>query len=122
MRARVRLVVALLVVGFGVAPATAQTTTARLVWNMPNTVADSQSFTYALKDGTAAAVTLASVTCATVATVTQCQAPIAPPASGPHSFVLTASSPVGSASSSPLVGTTPGAPFTLTINITVTVP
>lgn len=102
--------------------AAAQTTTARGIWNMPNSVTDSQSFTYTLKDGAAAAVPLSGVTCATVAGATQCQAPITPPAPGTHSYVLTASSPLGSASSTPLTGTAPGAPSSVTITITVTVP
>jgi len=102
--------------------AAAQTTTATLLWNMPNTVVDSQGFTYTLKDGAAAAVPLTGVTCATVAAATQCQAKIPTPASGTHAYVLTASSTLGAASSAPLAGTTPGQPFTLTITITVTVP
>jgi hypothetical protein len=118
---RARLTVLALLLLLVAAPLAAQTTTAKLVWDMANTVADANTFTYSLKDGSAAAVTL-TASCSTVATMTECQAPIAPPAAGPHSYVLTASSPLGSAASAALVGSTPGAPLTLRITITISVP
>lgn len=103
--------------------ALAQTTHATLVWNMASAVPDAQGFTYTLKDGTTAIPLLGAVTCTTVATQTQCQAPVTPLVAGPgHSLVLTASNALGSASSTPVTGTVPGAPTGITITVTVTIP
>lgn len=96
---------------------------ATLVWTMPSTtVADAQSFNYAIQDGVLPGAPLTGVVCSTVAAQTQCQSPIAAPAQGPHSLVITASSLLGFASSAPLAGQTPGAPNGLKIVITITVP
>lgn len=103
-------------------PVQAQTATATATWVQLNTLPDAQSFKYSLKDGTATSVPLTGVTCATVTGVTQCSATVPLPSSGPHSFVLIASSPDGalSAASPVLLGIMPGAPNGFKITITVT--
>lgn len=103
--------------------AAAQSTSATLAWDMPqNTVADSQAFTYSMKDGANASVAVAAPACAQVSGVTHCSSTIQPLAPGQHSITLTASSPLGTATSVPTTGSTPGKPTNVTITINVTVP
>jgi hypothetical protein len=97
------------------------TNNAVLVWDTTDAPATAQGFAYTLKDAAGQAVALAGVTCQAVGGVTVCQAPITVPAAGPHSYVLSASSPLGAASSAPLVGTAPAVPTQLAVQITVTV-
>ncbi len=113
---------ALLALLLPAAPLAAQTTTVTLQWTQPNALSDAQSFTYTLKDGSAAAVTLSGVTCATVSSATQCQAAIAALAPGTHSLVLTATSTLGTASSAALAGAAPGVPVQVTVIVKVVGP
>lgn len=96
----------------------AQTTTATASWITPDSVTAAQGFTYSLKDGSNAAVTLTNVTCAVSGSSTKCSAPIAVPGPGSHSYVLTITGTLGSSVSGPFTGTTPS---TVQITITVTV-
>lgn len=100
------------------------TATAKAIWTQPNTVAEAQSFTYKLADGTATPVAITGVLCTmAVPGVVSCQGTIPSVSSGPHSFIVLASSPDGAltAASLPLVGTMPGAPTGPKITVTVTI-
>ncbi len=105
------------------APLGAQQTTLKAQWDTADAPAAANGFTYALKDGTTP-IGLGAVSCVAAQSGggSVCTAPLtAPLAPGTHSLVLTASSPLGSASSPPLAGATPNTPKNLTITITVTV-
>lgn len=99
----------------------AQTSTSRIAWDMGEAPALAQSFAYTFKLDAAAPITL-TATCAAKTPGSSCTAPIANLTSGSHTIVVTATSPLASASSDPLTGTAPGKPLNVTITITVTVP
>jgi hypothetical protein len=102
------------------------TTTSTATWVQGNTLADAQSFKYALLDvqvPNTPPVPVATPTCQLAQAVVVCQGQVPPPAAGPHKFVLQASSPDGNltASSSQLVGIMPGAPSGFKVVVTSTV-
>ncbi len=99
----------------------AQTTTWRLAWDMPEAVGLSQGFVYSLSVDGAAAAPLGATCVVRAAGGSTCSAALPPMTTGTHTLRVTASNAFGSATSAPYTGASPSAPLNLTVTLTVVI-